>query len=95
MLLATKRDQEYRLAYFLAAVTREGEEMYSQQQALVAEVEGRTRESPLEPTPPSAGQVEDSFESQTRIKLELSPPDDFLLPPPEPKIIDSVGSLSS
>ena len=105
VLLATKREEENRLASFLTDLSRRGEWLLPHQQGLVEEDESRTRENAEEETKsdgsssPSGTEVEEvevvppcSEESMEEM-ADLSPPDDLLVPPPEPKInIDSVSS---
>ncbi len=100
-MLATKSDQERRLAHFLVDVPRGGREIFSQQQTLVAEDEKRTQESPLLPmtsmssSMAAAAEVEESTLRENKRKLaEVAPPDDMLSLPPEPKLIELVSQGS-
>ena len=106
VLLATKREEENRLASFLTDLSRRGEWLLPQQQGFVEEDESRAREKAEEAekyvaasSSPSGAEVEEvevvppCSEESMEGMADLSPPDDLLVPPPEPKInIDSVSS---
>ena len=92
VLLATKREEEGKVAFFLTDLTRRGEWLLPHQQMLVTEDERRASEATsVASSPPGGDEVEaaalplSSEQSREQI-AKLCPPDDLLLPPPEPVI---------
>ena len=100
MLLASKRDQEYKVASFLTELANGGVELSPWLQAIAEEDESRVRESLQALTMTSSPvmtepQTEPRSPEWTLNKVVLlTPPSDILRPPPEPLLMESVSECT-